>query len=209
MRDPFGAAVSSLKIRLRQGSYGFGRPLLITEVATELGLSTTPVREAMARLVGEELLEEHRGRGYMTLRLDASDLAELYDLERVYLAYAAEVARQSGPAFPDAPPSLESAPGNLPERLEAGLARLARLSGQGALARAYARTAERLGPARRCEPLVLAELEGECLALEEALDNGAFEAVDVWVAAFSERRLASVIEIASTLRRGPISLGKI
>lgn len=90
-RDPFGKAVAVLKARLLTGAYGHGRPLLVSEVAAELGLSTTPVREAMARLVGEGMIEEHRGRGYMTWRMDSADLRELYELEGFYLGWAAHL----------------------------------------------------------------------------------------------------------------------
>lgn len=220
-RDPFGKAVAVLKARLLTGAYGHGRPLLVSEVAAELGLSTTPVREAMARLVGEGMIEEHRGRGYMTWRMDSADLRELYELEGFYLGWAAhlcvalptqvaeaviERARldllgQGGPGDP--------VPAPLSARLQRALDLVVQAPGHGALKDAYERTAQRLGPAREVEGVVLADAEHECAALHEALTRGAFAELAPWADAFVRRRVEAAGEIASSLRRGGVSRGNI
>lgn len=209
VRDPFGLAVSALKARLRTGAYGLGRPLLISEVAEELGLSTTPVREAMARLVGEGLIEEHRGRGYMTWRLDAADLTELYELEGLYIAWSLDLcaARGVAPQSLNAWRSAEVM--SLPQRLHSGLMTLVAAPGHGALYLAYQRTAEQLGPARQVEGLILQQAVDEYEALVDGLERGAFGELSVWAQGFSQSRLERVVEIASSLRRGSVSLGNI
>ncbi|WP_392354013.1 GntR family transcriptional regulator [Brevundimonas sp. LF-1] len=50
--------------------------MVVTTLARELGLSPTPVREALARLAGEGVIEHWPGRGYFAPRLAASDIVE-------------------------------------------------------------------------------------------------------------------------------------
>jgi DNA-binding GntR family transcriptional regulator len=47
-------------------------------IAGELAASTTPVREALCRLTGEELLETRQGSGFMLPLLDEPRLQDLY-----------------------------------------------------------------------------------------------------------------------------------
>ncbi len=220
-RDPFGKAVAVLKARLLTGAYGHGRPLLVSEVAAELGLSTTPVREAMARLVGEGMIEEHRGRGYMTWRMDSADLKELYELEGFYLGWAAHLcvalpAQVAGPLIDRARFELLGQGGAsdpvlspLSVRLQKALDLVVEAPGHGALKDAYERTAQRLGPAREVEGVVLAEAERECAALHETLARGTFAELAPFADAFARRRVEAAGEIASSLRRGSVSRGNI
>ncbi|MBN1571419.1 MAG: GntR family transcriptional regulator, partial [Acidobacteria bacterium] len=71
-----------------------GRELLagsaISEVAlaAELGLSRTPVHEALRQLLGEGLLEEDPSGGIVVVRLSRQDFVELYELRSVLEAHA-------------------------------------------------------------------------------------------------------------------------
>ena len=78
-RDPFGEALSELRMRLRQGELRPGAPLVVMDLAQSLGLSATPVREALAFLAGEGLIEGRRGaaRGYLAGRLGSAEIADL------------------------------------------------------------------------------------------------------------------------------------
>ena len=106
-KDPFSAALDALRDQLRRGRLVSGEPLTITDLAHDLGLSATPVREALSRLAGERLIEDRRGRGYFAPRFDVSDLVELYGLRRLYLVEA--LASDGGP--PSFPPPEASDPG--------------------------------------------------------------------------------------------------
>ena len=66
-RDAFGNALQALRQRLRDGAYAPGAPLVIIELAHELNISATPMREALARLAGEGLIEDRRGVGLLRL----------------------------------------------------------------------------------------------------------------------------------------------
>jgi DNA-binding GntR family transcriptional regulator len=52
-------------------------------VAAELGVSVTPVREAMLELVNEGLLIPVRNRGYRVVELTQQDLDEVYELREM------------------------------------------------------------------------------------------------------------------------------
>ena len=77
-RDPFSLALVSLRDRAMQGVYGSGRPVVIIDEARRLGLSPTPVREALACLCGEGLLERAPRAGYLSPRLDAALLRDRF-----------------------------------------------------------------------------------------------------------------------------------
>ena len=97
-----------LKTKLRNGSFKSareraylriqqkiaGRKLsagnAISEVAlaAELGLSRTPVHEAIRQLLGEGLLEEDSNGSIVVVRLTRQDFVELYELREVFEAHA-------------------------------------------------------------------------------------------------------------------------
>ncbi len=57
-------------------------------LAAELGLSRTPVHEAIRQLLGEDLLEEDSHGGIVVVRLSRQDFVELYELRAVLEAHA-------------------------------------------------------------------------------------------------------------------------
>ena len=68
-RDSFGLALGALRRRLRLGVDAPGAALPINLIAAELRLSSTPVREALSRLAGEDLVEKP-GPAYTRPHLD-------------------------------------------------------------------------------------------------------------------------------------------
>jgi DNA-binding transcriptional MocR family regulator len=188
-RDPFGEAVLRIRRDLRHGRYVQGERLAISDLADELRLSATPVREALARLSGEGLIEDRRGQGYFAWRLDVVDLMELYDLQLVYLKAA--LRRGRGPASgrtgqETAPPSLEEIFGDI-----------VRLAGNGALARANDLLADRLAAPRLAEAHVLEHLDEELDRFLAARDiQDLLRAIE----AYQVRRLTKGAAIISALR---------
>ena len=51
-----------------------------TALATQLGVSASPVREAMLTLVNQGLMEAVRNRGFRVLPLDDEDRREIYEM---------------------------------------------------------------------------------------------------------------------------------
>lgn len=84
-RDPYGAALSAVRSFADAGRFTPGEAIVITELAAEVGLSPTPVREALACLAGQGLIERRKGRGYFYPALKAADVIDLFELQRAFL----------------------------------------------------------------------------------------------------------------------------
>lgn len=69
----------SLRTHLRNGSIAPGQPLQEVALAASLGVSRTPVREALARLASEGLLVSG-GRSFTVPSLTLSDVNEIYEV---------------------------------------------------------------------------------------------------------------------------------
>jgi DNA-binding GntR family transcriptional regulator len=63
--------------RIFNGTYPAGEYLRLDQLAVELGISVTPVREALLNLRAEGLLEQHPRRGFMVLEVTARDMADV------------------------------------------------------------------------------------------------------------------------------------
>lgn len=63
--------------RIFNGAFPAGEYLRLDQLATELGVSVTPVREALLNLRAEGLLVQHPRRGFMVLEVTARDMADV------------------------------------------------------------------------------------------------------------------------------------
>lgn len=70
---------ATLREYLRAGRIAAGQPLQEAALAAQLGVSRTPVREALARLESEGLIAAD-GRSFVVPVLDDEDVDEIYDL---------------------------------------------------------------------------------------------------------------------------------
>jgi DNA-binding GntR family transcriptional regulator len=61
---------------IHRGDLPPGSRVKDTSVATQLGVSRTPVREALLRLAREGILEADMGRGFSVCRLDSAEMRE-------------------------------------------------------------------------------------------------------------------------------------
>jgi DNA-binding GntR family transcriptional regulator len=77
-RTPLGEQVYlQILQRIQRGSVPAGSKLRDTSIAAELGVSRTPVREALLRLSREGLLAADAGRGFRLAPLDPAELREI------------------------------------------------------------------------------------------------------------------------------------
>src|SRR5690242_10658491 len=67
--------------RIFEGTYPAGEYLRLDQLAVDLGISVTPVREALLNLRAEGLLVQHPRRGFMVVRFTARDLADVADVQ--------------------------------------------------------------------------------------------------------------------------------
>jgi DNA-binding GntR family transcriptional regulator len=120
-------AYELLKHRVIAGSYAPGAQLKEEHIARELGISRTPIRAALKRLVEDGLATAEAGRGVRVSEWTEADIQETYELRGLLEGHAAELAaRRGGVALADRLDKLndemESAIGKggsaLPERLQ-------------------------------------------------------------------------------------------
>lgn len=72
----------SLQQYLRSGAVVPGQPLQEVQIAEMLGVSRTPVREAMMRLASEGLLDAH-GRSFSVPELTLADVDHIYEVRHL------------------------------------------------------------------------------------------------------------------------------
>jgi DNA-binding GntR family transcriptional regulator len=93
------AAVDSLRGLIFDGSLAAGSDHLESELALRLGMSRTPVREAVLTLAAQGLLEVRQRKGVRILPVSATDMREIYDvLTELESLAAADAARARHPA---------------------------------------------------------------------------------------------------------------
>jgi DNA-binding GntR family transcriptional regulator len=73
-----------------------GAQLLEQEAAVRLGMSRTPVREAMQRLARDGMVEIRPRHGMRVLPISPDDMAEIYDLLYGLESTAAEIVAEQG-----------------------------------------------------------------------------------------------------------------
>jgi DNA-binding GntR family transcriptional regulator len=92
-------AYEALRHNITSGTFQPGEHLRSAEVAARLGVSRTPVREALRRLHAEGLVEVFAHRGAFVATVSPEDIAEVFELRVVLEAFAAETA---APRFTEA-----------------------------------------------------------------------------------------------------------
>ena len=73
-------ALALIKLRLVSGDLAPGQIYSASSLATELGVSNSPVREAMLTLVNQGLMETVRNRGFRVLPMSEKDRRNIYEL---------------------------------------------------------------------------------------------------------------------------------
>jgi DNA-binding GntR family transcriptional regulator len=85
-------AYESIKSRLLLQSYSPGEKLSEEELAASVGVSRTPVREALRRLHAEGFVDWEANRGATVPAWSEQDLEEIFELRALLEGYGAELA---------------------------------------------------------------------------------------------------------------------
>ncbi|MBZ9754382.1 GntR family transcriptional regulator [Mesorhizobium sp. ESP6-5] len=85
-------AYGALKQELISGGFSPGQILVIRKLAESFGISTTPIREALQRLVAERLLEMQNNRSIIVPLLSAPAFSELTRIRIAVEGLAGEMA---------------------------------------------------------------------------------------------------------------------
>jgi DNA-binding GntR family transcriptional regulator len=67
--------------RIFNGEFAAGEYLRLDQLAAELGISVTPIREALLNLRAEGLLVQHPRRGFMVLEVTARDIVDVAEVQ--------------------------------------------------------------------------------------------------------------------------------
>ncbi len=197
-RDPFTQALSSLRDRILSGALRGGCPVIVQDEARRLQISTTPIREALARLNGEGLVERATSGGYVTMRLDAPAVRDRYAMQGHYLHFAIRLSQNAlGGA---SPPALVA--GRDPVAAVSHLfSTVVCSAGNQMLWEGFTKVSRQLDALRRLEPVVFVDLETESEALHEAYARDLVSAFLNVSDRFHERRVAAAGVMAALVMR--------
>jgi hypothetical protein len=161
-RDEFERTIDALRHRLILAGPLQGAPLLINLLAADLGVSQTPVREALAWLAGESLIGRTRS-GYVGASYDAQSLSQSYEL--ALLLVLAAYRRHPAPS-----------PSGTRHDANGLLAYVTEQGGNRAFGQAFARVRLELAPLAADEAAICGEAveEGDKLALALAEGGPSF-----------------------------------
>jgi DNA-binding GntR family transcriptional regulator len=85
-------AYTAIRQKIMDGGFPPGAPLREEMLANELGVSRTPVRDALRRLLADGLVESTRNQGTFVNEITEDDLHEVYHLRAMLEGYAARRA---------------------------------------------------------------------------------------------------------------------
>jgi DNA-binding GntR family transcriptional regulator len=120
-------AAASLRSAIIRGEMPPGTRLLLNQLAEQLGISLTPVREAIQQLEAEGFVELQNHKGGVVLGLDTEDLLELYAMRAGVEGLAARIGapkltENDLGALQNALRELQQSPGPLEERIPLDMA---------------------------------------------------------------------------------------
>ena len=90
-------AYAEIRRRILKGELSAQTPLSEYQLAEELELSRTPVREAVKRLESEGLVQSIPNRGTFVAELTARDISEIYQVREQLEGFAARIAAETIP----------------------------------------------------------------------------------------------------------------
>lgn len=85
-------AYEYIKTRILDGTFSYNQLYSESRIAATIGISRTPVRDAVHRLCQESLIDIVPNKGFMLHKLNQQDVAETYDIRSAIEGYCARKA---------------------------------------------------------------------------------------------------------------------
>ena len=101
-------AYDTIRRRILDNVYQPGAPALESELAAELGISRTPLREALIRLQNEGLIEIIPRHGMRVRPVSATDMKEIYEVLTALESYAVELVARRKPTPSEIKPLVDA-----------------------------------------------------------------------------------------------------
>lgn len=176
-------AYQEIKARLMAGRFRLRQRLDASAIASDLGVSTTPVREALLRLTAERLVVFRPSHGFSVAMWSESGLRDLYR----WRGELAELALNSV--------SLLSTPaiavgGDYPDRTTALLAAL-QTGTHGELVASARNADDRLHIARVAERELWSDVEQDLALIAEAIEEGDVSRLKIALRLYHDKRIAA------------------
>src|ERR1700754_244260 len=96
MNTQLSAAIVRIREMILRGEIAPGQRVAEAPLADRLGVSRTPVRQALPLLAQEGLLLEHETRGYVVRAFTSADIIDAIDLRAVLEGLAARRVAELG-----------------------------------------------------------------------------------------------------------------
>jgi DNA-binding transcriptional MocR family regulator len=190
----------AFKTALLKGLYRPGQRLDAAGIASDLDVSVTPIREILARLTGEGLVDAVAGDGFHVPLLTEDDLRDLYAWTQHLLLLATRRLTPLASPATDHPPASD----DIAEATARLFDRAARASGNREVAAAIGRANDRLQVVRRIEPMLIGLAGDELDAIEASLSLGDTGTFARRVRTYHARRLRRVADLVRMHREtGP------
>lgn len=186
-----------LRRRLLAGFWPAGQRLEANRLADELGVSMTPVRDSLNRLVGERLIQASPGEGFHVPRLDETELRGLLRWHRALVELAL-----NWPGTILVSIVLPKGHDGIAERTALLFAAITAVAGNGELDEAITNAAGRLGAYRRIEESVLDDAAAELGGMEQAARSNDRAALAQLVQRYHSRRHAAADRLVHVTRTG-------
>ena len=188
---------ASLKQQLMQGAWPIGLRLDATRLADEFGVSVTPVRDCLNRLVGERLVDFQPQHGYRVAQQTERTLRDLLGFNMALLGIALDAPR----SVADWSAAWRGADDHA-GRTAILFAAIASVADNSVLEDAVSGLNDRLHSARAIELGLLFDAQREVDELTSHFEHGS-EKLRPALIAYHCRRREAVVGLIKVLEKGP------
>lgn len=176
-------AYQEIRARLMGGRFRLRQRLDATAIATDLAVSTTPVREALLRLTAERLVAFRPSHGFSVAMWSEGGLRDLY-------RWRGELAELAVNSVSSLSPPINVVARDYPDRTAALLTAL-QSGAHGELAASARSADDRLHIARVAERELWADVAEELTPLDEAIEKGDVSGLKIALRLYHDKRVAA------------------